>query len=158
MFKNILLSLGSNIGDRRSYLKKAIQELEKIKRLKILSRSSIMETSPVGVKGQNNYLNAVLLAQTDIAPLELLKELKKIERELGRKDRSRWAEREIDIDILIYDGVQMKTTELTLPHKELLNRLFVLKGCAELVPEMKTLYQSRFEALSNDQIVLDTEW
>ncbi len=117
-----------------------------------------METSPVGVKGQNNYLNAVLLAQTDIAPLELLKELKKIERELGRKDRSRWAEREIDIDILIYDGVQMKTTELTLPHKELLNRLFVLKGCAELVPEMKTLYQSRFEALSNDQIVLDTEW
>jgi 2-amino-4-hydroxy-6-hydroxymethyldihydropteridine diphosphokinase len=156
--KKVLLSLGSNIGDRLSYLKKAGNELEKLDGFRILFWSSIMETSPVGVKGQDNYLNAVLLAETSIPPLQLLKEFKAIETRLGRKDRPRWAEREIDIDILTYEGVKMETDELTLPHKELTNRLFALKGCAELVPEMKTLYQSRFEVLSRDQIVIDTEW
>lgn len=156
-FKKVLLSLGSNIGDRLSFLKKAGNELERLDRFKILSWSSIMETSPIGVKDQNNYLNAVLLAETDIPPLRLLKEFKAIEKKLGRKDRPRWAEREIDIDILTYEGVKIETSELTIPHKELTNRLFVLRGCAELVPEMQTLYQSRFAVLSKDQIVIDTE-
>jgi 2-amino-4-hydroxy-6-hydroxymethyldihydropteridine diphosphokinase len=157
LYKKVLLSLGSNIGDRLSYLKKAGNELDRLKGFKILSWSSIMETSPVGVKDQNNYLNVVLLAETNIPPLQLLKELKTIEKNLGRKERSRWAEREIDIDILTYEGVEMETEELTLPHKELTNRLFALKGCAELVSEMKSLYQSRFSALSKDQIVIDTD-
>ena len=158
MYKKVLLSLGSNINDRLSYLKKAGNELERLDGFKVLSWSKIMETSPVGVKDQKNYLNAVLLAETDVTPLQLLKGLKAIEKRLGRKDRPRWAEREIDIDILTYEGVKMETDELNIPHKELLNRLFALKGCAELIPEMKSLYQSRFEALSRDQIVIDTEW
>jgi len=158
MFKKVLLSLGSNIGDRLLYIKKAIDELSIIKDLKILSRSSLMETSPVGITGQRNYLNVVLLVETSIPPLRLLKSLKAIEKRLGRQNRTRWAEREIDIDILTYEGVTLKTPELCLPHKELQNRLFALKGCAELVPEMQTLYQGRFEALSKDQTVLDTKW
>jgi len=156
MSKKILLSLGSNIGDRLSYLKKAAEELGALNGFKVLAWSSIMETSPVGVKDQNNYLNAVLLAETEIEPLRLLKEIKKIEKKLGRKDRPHWSEREIDIDILTYEGVKIETEELCVPHKELGNRLFALKGCAELCPEMKTLYQSRFAALSKDQIVLDS--
>ena len=158
MFKKVLLSLGSNIGDRLSYITKAIDELNAIKNLRVLSKSSLMETSPIGVIGQQNYLNAVLLVETTIEPLHLLVEIKAIEKKLGRKPRARWAEREIDIDILTYEGVTLETTELCLPHKELQNRLFALKGAAELVLGMKTLYQSRFEALSKDQIVFDTKW
>jgi 2-amino-4-hydroxy-6-hydroxymethyldihydropteridine diphosphokinase len=158
MFKKVLLSLGSNIGDRLLYINKALDEFGMIKDLKILSKSSLMETSPVGVSGQQNYLNAVILVETKIAPLQLLREIKTIEQRLGRKLRSRWAEREIDIDILTYEGVTLERPELSIPHKELPNRLFALKGCAELVPEMESLYQSRFEALSKDQIVLDTKW
>jgi len=158
MLKKVLLSLGSNIGDRFFYIKKAIEELSELRDLKVLSKSSLMETSPVGVTGQKNYLNVVLLVETNIPPLQLLKELKIIEKRLGRQVRARWAEREIDIDILTYEGVTLETTELCLPHKELSNRLFALKGCAELVPEMQSLYQSRFAVLSKDQIVLDTKW
>jgi 2-amino-4-hydroxy-6-hydroxymethyldihydropteridine diphosphokinase len=117
-----------------------------------------METSPVGVTGQSNYLNVVILIETNIPPLKLLTELKEVEKQLGRKPRARWAEREIDIDILTYEGVTLESPELCIPHKELANRLFALKGASELVPEMQTLYQSRFEALSKDQTVLDTKW
>ena len=158
MFKKVLLSLGSNIDDRLSYIKKAIDELGKVKDLKILSKSSLMETNPIGVTGQRNYLNAVILVETKIEPLQLLSEIKLIEQKLGRKQRTRWAEREIDIDILTYEGVNLDTPELCIPHKELPNRLFVLKGGAELVPEMQTLYHRRFAALSKVQIVLDTKW
>ena len=158
MFKKVLLSLGSNIGDRLLYIRKAIDELSKIKNLKILSESSLMETSPIGVIGQQNYLNIVVLIETQIEPLQLLKEIKAIEQRLGRLPRTRWAEREIDIDILTYEGVTIETLELCIPHKELQNRLFALKGGAELVPEMETLYHSRFAVLSKDQIVLDTKW
>jgi 2-amino-4-hydroxy-6-hydroxymethyldihydropteridine diphosphokinase len=158
MFKKVLLSLGSNIGDRSNYIKKAIGILDTIKGIKVLSKSSLMETSPVGVTGQSNYLNVVILIETNIPPLKLLTELKEVEKQLGRKPRARWAEREIDVDILTYEGVTLESPELCIPHKELTNRLFALKGASELVPEMQTLYQSRFEALSKDQTVLDTKW
>jgi len=167
MLKKVLLSLGSNLGDRSLYIKKAMDELATLSELKILSRSSVMETSPIGVTGQQNYLNAVLFVETTMEPLRLLKELKAIEQRLGRKFRVRWAEREIDIDILIYEGVTLKVPELCLPHKEFTNRLFALKGAAELWPEgvigeynstVKSLYLSRKEELCKDQIVLDTKW
>jgi len=158
MFKKVLISLGSNIGDRLFYITKAIDALSAVKDITVLSRSSLMETTPIGVTGQKNYFNAVVLIETKISPVKLLKEIKKIEQRLGRQVRSRWAEREIDIDILTYEGVVLETPELCIPHKELQNRLFALKGAAELVPEMETLYYQRFEALSKDQIVLDTKW
>ena len=165
--KRVLLSLGSNIGDRLSYLKKAIDELGNIFDVKVVARSTIMETSPVGVIEQSNYLNTVLLITTSIEPAVLIKKIKAIELKLGRQSRSRWAEREIDIDILIYEGVELKTPELSIPHVELSNRLFVLKGCSELWPEciineynstVKSLYLSRKETLSAGQIVLDTKY
>lgn len=166
MFKKVLISLGSNLGDRFSYISKAIAGLNKIQNIKIMSKSSLMETSPVGISGQPTYLNIILLIETDMQPIQLLKEIKALEQVLGRQNRGRWEEREIDIDILVYEGVTLKTPELCIPHKELANRLFVLKGCSEVWPEciideynstVKSLYLSRKEALCKDQIVLDTK-
>ena len=125
MFKKVLISLGSNLGDRFAYITKAIAALDKIQNLKIISKSSLMETSPLGISGQPTYLNIILLIETNVEPLQFLKEIKSLEQVLGRQTRGRWEEREIDIDILVYEGVTLKTPELCIPHKELANRLFV---------------------------------
>ncbi|MBN1113798.1 MAG: 2-amino-4-hydroxy-6-hydroxymethyldihydropteridine diphosphokinase, partial [Oligoflexia bacterium] len=123
------LSLGSNMGDREYFLEQARNELESLEMLKITGKSPVMETSPVGFEGQAFYLNQVLLAETSIEPAALLAQAKDIEKKIGRIDRSRWAEREIDIDIILYEGVLISTPELTIPHKELASRLFLLEGC-----------------------------
>ncbi|MFH1223595.1 MAG: 2-amino-4-hydroxy-6-hydroxymethyldihydropteridine diphosphokinase [Pseudomonadota bacterium] len=162
---NVFVSLGSNIGDKLSYLKKALQKINSMIGATVVRSSSVMETSPVGVTGQTNYLNQILLLHTDIPPDELLCILKGIELGLGRKKRETWAEREIDIDIIEYEGVVLNSAELTLPHKEAMNRLFVIKGCCEVLPDyIMTSYNSTFSELYTsalerlkDQIVLDTK-
>lgn len=160
----VFISLGSNVGNRSTYLQQAIEKIRSLEGVNVIKLSSIMETSPIGVKDQPNYLNRVMLLSTNIPPDELLATFKEIEKNLGRKPRARWAEREIDIDIIEYEGVQIDSKGLTLPHKEMLNRLFILKGCYEVLPDymmvhynstIKTLYFEGLERLK-DQIVLDT--
>ena len=160
----VFIALGSNVGDRLSYLKKALDKVSHIEGVGIMKTSSIMETSPVGVEAQASYFNQIILIGTSILPDELLAKFKNIEAQLGRKPRTKWAEREIDIDIIEYEGVQMESEKLNLPHKETLNRLFILKGCYEIMPDymmrtynstIKTLYFKGLERL-NDQIILDT--
>ena len=137
--KKVFVSLGSNLGDREFYIRSALEHVASLKNTEIVSRSNLMRTSPVGVEFhveiQGNHLNQIVLIKTSLQPLELLREFKGIERSLGRKVRPRWSEREIDIDIIFYDGVNIKTAELVIPHPEFVNRLFVLKGCAELDPD-----------------------
>ncbi len=159
--KKVFVSLGSNIGDRAHRIECAIDMMLLLKDTKLISMSSLMETSPVGVDGQDEYLNQIIIISTLIQPLELLKEFKTIERKLGRKPRPRWAQREIDIDIVIYEGVRLNTVSLTIPHKELVNRLFLLKGCMELDPDyivegfgntIKELYFNNIDKLSGQKM------
>jgi len=159
----VFISLGSNVGEKALYLKKAIEKISSIDGVKIVKSSSLMETSPVGITDQPRYINQVTLLYTDILPDELLAKFKEIEKTLGRKPRARWAEREIDIDVVEYEGIQMDSEKLCLPHKEMLNRLFILKGCCEVMPDymvakhdstFKTLYFKGLERLK-DQIILD---
>lgn len=129
----VFLSLGSNVGDRAEFFNKAVQELVKF-HIEILKKSAIYETEPVGVMKQPWFLNMAVKVRTNLSPQELLSVCKKIEENLGRKKRRKWAKREIDIDILLYERKTINNDFLVIPHKELLNRRFVLVPLNEIAP------------------------
>lgn len=128
----IYLSLGSNIGNRKRNLEKAVAELSNnnINKIKI---SSLYETEPVGPK-QRNFYNIAGKFKTNLNPQELLKVLKQTEEKLGRTKTYRWGPRVIDIDILFYGKQIVKTKNLIIPHKEIINRVFVLVPMKEIAP------------------------
>lgn len=137
----ILLALGSNLGQREDYLAQARTVLEMFD-VAIARESSILETPalmPEGAPAEWNipYLNQVLRVKTHLAPLDLLACIKHIERDLGRKPTSRWAPREIDIDILAYNDMVMVEEVLTLPHPQMDTRRFVLAPLAEIAPDWR---------------------
>jgi deoxyguanosine kinase len=129
------IGLGSNIGDRISYLKKALNLISKLPKTKITKISSLYETEPYGRKNQPWFINLVIEISTELNPMELFKRCKIIETKIGRIARERWAEREIDIDILLYDEISISTPELQIPHPDLHNRRFVLIPLSEIAPE-----------------------
>lgn len=126
MKNKVYLSLGSNIGNRQEYIESAIELVGKTEGIKILKKSGLYETSPVGYVEQDLFLNAVIKIETDFSEREILKIINKIENELDRKREIRWGPRTIDIDILIFSDKKINETDLIIPHKEMLNRLFVL--------------------------------
>lgn len=128
------LSLGSNIGNRKNNLLKALAELE-VNNIKKIVVSSLYETSPIG-PSQRNFYNIAGKFKTTLAPIELLKKIKDIERLLGRKKTYRWGPRKIDIDILFYGKKVIKTKNLIIPHKEIFKRQFVLIPLNELTPNL----------------------
>jgi len=129
------LSLGSNLGDRLSYLKKAVDLFGKSEDVNIIKISSIYETEPIGYKEQPNFLNLVVEIETEIGPEDLLKRCKEIESCLGRIKREKWREREIDIDIIFYNNLIIEKDYIVIPHKELYNRKFVLLPLCEIDPD-----------------------
>ncbi len=122
----VYLGLGSNRGDRLGSLRSALTEVLKLNRTSVLTVSSVYETEPVGKKDQAEFLNAVAEIETALSPYDLLRELKRIEKELGRKERVKWGPREIDIDILYYDDIILRDDSIQIPHGEIPNRRFVL--------------------------------
>ena len=132
MKNKVYLSLGSNIGNRQEYIESAIELVGKTEGIKILKKSGLYETSPVGYVEQDLFLNAVIKIETDFSEREILKIINKIENELDRKREIRWGPRTIDIDILILSDKKINETDLIIPHKEMLNRLFVLVPLIEI--------------------------
>ncbi len=129
---SVFIGLGSNLEPRLEYLKAAMKGLREMG--EIVRVSSIYETDPVGDTPQSDYLNAVVELQTEIDPLELFHILKKLERTVGRKERPRWHEREIDLDLLFYGDLVLDSLTLTIPHAELHRRAFVLVPMSEIAP------------------------
>ena len=130
--KNIIyLSLGSNMGDRKKSIAEAIDSLEAAG-IKIIKTSSLYETEPVGVKEQEYFYNICLAAKTELDPEDLLKKIKEIEAKNGRLSSARWGPRIIDIDILFYNNIIFDNNDLKIPHREILNRKFVLVPMAEI--------------------------
>ena len=129
------LGLGSNLGDRRAMLQAAIEALW-AHGVRTLASSSVYETAPVGeVTDQPDFLNACLRAETALEPEPLLDACKAVERALGREPGGvRHGPRPVDVDILLLEGVTMRTERLTIPHAALAERRFVLEGLAELDP------------------------
>jgi 2-amino-4-hydroxy-6-hydroxymethyldihydropteridine diphosphokinase len=128
-----LLGLGSNVGDRRAHLQRAVDALPAAG-VRVLTASSVYDTDPVGeVLDQASFLNACLRVETELEPLELLDAAKRLERELGREEGEiRHGPRAIDIDILLLGALELRHERMTLPHEQLLNRRFVLVPALEL--------------------------
>lgn len=127
------LLLGGNLGDRLLNLKLASQAILATCG-EITKSSSIYETLAWGVTEQPNFLNQVIEVDSKLNPYELLAQINKIEKDLGRKRHQRWHERTIDIDILYYGNECVNSEALTIPHKELHNRKFTLVPLVEIAP------------------------
>jgi 2-amino-4-hydroxy-6-hydroxymethyldihydropteridine diphosphokinase len=130
----VFLGLGSNIGQRHGYLNAATTAIKQIAGVNVIWASSVYESDPVGKTDQPKFLNAVLELETTLLPPALLGELKAVEQSLGRTVTERWGPREIDIDILLYDGLVYEDETLRVPHSELERRKFVLIPLCEIAP------------------------
>ncbi|MBN1824322.1 MAG: 2-amino-4-hydroxy-6-hydroxymethyldihydropteridine diphosphokinase [Endomicrobiales bacterium] len=146
------IALGSNAGNRAFNIKKAVDGISRFSGTRIIKASPLYETSPVGPK-QRDFLNAVIKLETPDGPQALLKRLKKLETLLGRnKNPFRWGPRTIDLDILFYGGKAFATKVLTVPHREIENRMFVLRPFCDIAPEFvhpvikKTIKELLYEA------------
>jgi 2-amino-4-hydroxy-6-hydroxymethyldihydropteridine diphosphokinase len=146
----VYLGLGSNIGDKKMFIESAVLRISEITRTKVIRSSLLYRTEPWGIKNQDFFLNSVVEIETGLKPEELLKELKKIETSVGREKREKWHEREIDIDILFYDGIIFENDQIKIPHPELHKRNFVLVPMCELNPEFvhPVLKRSMLELLN----------
>jgi 2-amino-4-hydroxy-6-hydroxymethyldihydropteridine diphosphokinase len=131
------LGLGSNVGDRRSHLEEAVAALPR-HGVEVLASSSVYETEPVGLLlDQREFLNACLRVQTALSPQDLLDACKGVELALGREPGGvRHGPRPIDVDVLLLDSVELVSERLTLPHREVTSRRFVLVPLLELEPDL----------------------
>ena len=132
------LGLGSNQGDRLALMEQAIALIAN-EAGPVVARSSFMETEPWGFQSELLFLNAVIAVATDIGPHRLLKVTQKIERSLGRTQKSsngHYHDRPIDIDILLYDDLVIQEKRLVIPHPLMLERPFVVKPLLEIAPDI----------------------
>lgn len=130
----VYIGIGSNIGNREENCEMAAKFLQE-NGISINKISKMIETEPWGVKDQQKFVNMVVEAQMDLGPEELLAALKKIELDMGRLPSAIWGPRLVDLDILFYDDLVMKTDDLEIPHPYIKERDFVLKSLAEIAPE-----------------------
>jgi 2-amino-4-hydroxy-6-hydroxymethyldihydropteridine diphosphokinase len=129
------IGLGSNLGDREAFLRRALELLRAEPEIDVTAVSSVRETDPVGLVDQPRFLNAVARVETDLAPRELLDRMLAAERELGRRrDGPRFGPRTIDLDLLIYGDEEIDEPGLVVPHPRLAERRFVLEPLHELDP------------------------
>lgn len=128
--------LGSNIGDKPGNIHKALKILEERNIARLAAVSRIYRTPPWGVLDQGDFANACAIGETALSPYELLAAVKKIEADMGREPTRRWGPRLIDVDILFLGDHTLDDPELTLPHKELFGRGFVLMPLAEIAPDL----------------------
>jgi 2-amino-4-hydroxy-6-hydroxymethyldihydropteridine diphosphokinase len=153
----VLLLLGSNLGDRQSFIKQAIDLIES-SIAPIKKASAVYETQSWGKADAPDYLNQVVLLETSMAPGKILEEILAIEIMLGRKREEKWGSRTIDIDILFYGQEIINEEGLHIPHPELNKRRFTLEPLNEIAPGLvhpvlnKKISQLKTE-LSDDLIV-----
>ncbi len=157
------IGLGSNLGDGRENLCKAWQQLGNIPGIILGEISRPFDSKPLDMESEHRFTNAVGCLQTDLLPQELLSQLLEVEKKLGR-DRSKGKDRTVDLDLLLYGERILEMPGLTVPHPEMVNRLFVLAPLAELAPELvhprikKTMTRLLDEFQSDDQDIFPMTW
>lgn len=132
MAEQVLVALGSNLGDRSRHLDAARSALAALPATRFLRASTVEETAPLGGLDQPPYLNQVVLLETDLSPRALLDACQEIERAEGRVRGARWASRTLDLDILEFGHRQVEEPGLTIPHPELPRRDFWQRGRREV--------------------------
>ncbi|MCC7163644.1 MAG: 2-amino-4-hydroxy-6-hydroxymethyldihydropteridine diphosphokinase [Anaerolineae bacterium] len=130
----VYLALGTNLGDRMQNLQEAIRRIGAA--VRVSEMSSVYETEPWGVASQPQFLNLVVAGETELEPTALLETLKRIEKDMGRRDEVRYGPRVIDLDILFYDDQLIRNPNLEIPHPRLAQRRFVLVPLAEIAPRL----------------------
>lgn len=128
------IALGSNLGDKKTYLDQAVKALKQHKECRVQKVSSYLVTEPYGGVEQDDFLNACLSLDTLLSPEELLDLLHEIEQAAHRERLIHWGPRTLDLDILLYDNEVLETEDLIIPHVEMHKRDFVLKPLAEIAP------------------------
>jgi 2-amino-4-hydroxy-6-hydroxymethyldihydropteridine diphosphokinase len=154
---SIVISLGSNIGDRHAHLDEACRLLEDQK-VNILNKSSIYESEPVGFTGQDEFLNQILLVDTELNPKQLLDMCLHVEQKMGRIRTVKNGPRNIDIDLLFYRDEVMSEDTLLLPHPRVAERRFILMPLVELLPKafhpvLDVSVQELFDTCEDDGMV-----
>lgn len=144
------IALGSNLGDKEKNLRRALLLLTQ-QGVEVVRVSSFISTEPYGVTDQPQFLNAVACVRTSLAPLALLDVLLATELAMGRVRLRHWGERNIDLDLLLYEDVVLDLPRLRLPHPDMQNRDFVLLPLAEIALELKhpTLQKTIWELKEN---------
>ncbi|MAT39503.1 MAG: 2-amino-4-hydroxy-6-hydroxymethyldihydropteridine diphosphokinase [Ectothiorhodospiraceae bacterium] len=148
---DVFIGMGSNVGDRLNYLQQATELMSEQEGVELLKASSVYETEPWGEPDQDEYLNCVLKLQSSLEALELLHQLKSIEKQIGRKERKKWGPREIDLDILFYGDEIISTDELTVPQENMRVRRFILVPLVEIAPDLK---HPEFAQTMNDLLAI----
>ena len=131
----VCLSLGANLGDRESNIKLAIQQISELIG-PVVRQSALLETAPWGFSSANTFINAAVCSQTSLSPRQVLKATQDIERTLGRTQKStdgQYHDRPIDIDILLYDDLQINEPDLIIPHPHMHERQFVMQPLSEII-------------------------
>lgn len=126
------IALGSNLGDRHAFLRRARESIAGLPRTEVIAESSIEETAPLGMTEQPAFLNQMVAVRTELTPAELLGRLQAIEREAGRTREVRWGPRTLDLDIVRFERQTVNEPGLRVPHPELPNRDFWQRELAEL--------------------------
>lgn len=129
------IALGSNLENPISQLQRAFSELEQLPETRLLSRSSLYRSAPVGRLDQPDFINAVALIETQLTPSQLLQALLAIEQRHGRVRESLNAPRTLDLDVLLYDALQFQDADLIIPHPRMTQRAFVLQPLFEIAPD-----------------------
>lgn len=135
----LYLSLGTNLGDRRSNLETAIDLIAR-KVGAVKAQSDVIETEPWGFESQNRFLNMAIAVQTALEPHIVLQKTQEIEKEMGRAAKTGpdgYHDRIIDLDILLYDSLIMESPNLTIPHRLMHKRRFVLEPLAQIAPDLE---------------------
>jgi 2-amino-4-hydroxy-6-hydroxymethyldihydropteridine diphosphokinase len=150
------IGIGSNVGDKFINCEKAISEILKADHHKLLAKSSLFKTQPLGYTSQDWFVNGVIKIETDLEADELLRTLKTIESKLGRAETFRWGPRTMDLDVLFFDDIEIHTEQLQIPHPLIQNRQFVLVPLAEIDPSLihpilKKTIQQLLSDLKEDQ-------
>lgn len=149
--ERVFVGVGSNVGRRLIFLRRAARALDQLPGVKIVRFSPVYETSPVGPR-QRDFLNGVLELRSSLGPDELFQHMKRIENELGRRRRGRWGPREIDLDLLFF-GDRRSRGALTLPHPRWKERKFVVWPLADIASTFGPVAQVREKLTDPDQSI-----
>ena len=132
-----VIGIGANLGDRLATMREAVRLVEEVEGLRLVARSHVYETAPVGVVDQPAFLNAAISVLCTLSPVALLESLLGVERALGRTRSSadvRWGPRAIDLDVLWLEGIVLEDPRLVVPHPRLHERAFALVPMLEIAP------------------------
>ena len=152
------IAVGSNIGNPLKNCTEAIHKISKNDYIKIISKSSFYQTSPIGHIKQEYFVNSVVKINTSLTPESLLPYLLNIETEMGRIRKEKWGPRVIDLDLLFYDSLILNKEAITIPHPELQKRNFVLKPLCEIAetlihPKLKKTIKTLLKESTDDSTV-----